>query len=79
MEIEIGFQALKCRGAGLKCKDGDTLAFAMKKHGRQPNIGSYVEDAVSVVQLDTVLHVASFTENFPVNKARFIRIQREHR
>jgi hypothetical protein len=47
----------------------------MKEYGRQTDIGSNIENAVAVVQLDAVSHVAPFGEDFSVDEARFIRIQ----
>jgi hypothetical protein len=51
----------------------------MKEDRCHPDIGSNIEDAVSVVQLDSVLQVAPCDEDFAVNEARLIGIQRKHR
>jgi hypothetical protein len=50
----------------------------MKEQRRQANIRAYVEDVVSVVQLDAVLQAALGAEDFAVNEARLIGIQRKH-
>jgi hypothetical protein len=75
MELDVGLQALECRWAGFECKNADALAFPMKKHGRYPNVGANVEDAIPVAQLDAVLQVAPFAEDFAVDETRFIGIQ----
>src|SRR5579872_112024 len=79
MQIDVGLQTLTCHRTWFECKDADALAFPMKKDCRQPDIGSNVEDTISVVQRNAVLQVAPRSKDFPVNEARFIRIQRKHR
>jgi hypothetical protein len=79
MEFDVGFQAVERGRAGFKCKNSHALTFPMKEYRRQSDIGSNIEDAVAVAQFDAVLQIASCAEDFAVDEARFIGIQRIHR
>ena len=78
MKLDVGPQALASRRAGLERKDSDVPPFPMKEKCGHPDVRANVEHAISVAQLNAVLHVAARAEYFAVQEARFIGVQGKH-
>jgi hypothetical protein len=78
MEFDIGLQTLVRRWAGLEREDPDIPAFFIKEDRRHADVGAHVEHAVSIVQLNAVLQVATRPEHFTVDETRLTRVQGEY-